>query len=477
MVNRSFSVWFAGAAMLLSACADETEQDRTSKVKQPAGQPVIEITSHSDGERILGSREITFAGTLTSPSEITGVTLMLGDVTAPVTWDQATFSAALSLANRGNSISVAAANAAGETTAVTLEVSYPFLTFESGQNASLVIGQPDFESSDTGTGADQMMSPWGHAAYAGGILYLPDYGANRVLGFSSVPSANGASADFVLGQADFGLDVSGYARDRMDQPASVSADGDKMAVALQTERVFLYFSLPQATNALPDVIVGQPSFTGTESNCSAGRLNNINSVRLVNNKLLVADSNNHRVMIWNSLPTQDGEDADLVLGQSDFSTCSAGTGPNGMRYPNDVWSDGKRVVVADSSNDRVLIWNTFPTENGQAPDLVLGQKDLNASGSYATSASTFDWPAYVASNGNQLFLGDCGHRVLVWNSFPSANSAPADRVLGQGSFTGTDNLTTRSTMDCPSGFAFVGDERLLVTDWGGVRYLMFKSLE
>ena len=35
-----------------------------------------------------------------------------------------------------------------------------------------------------------------------------------------------------------------------------------------------------------------------------------------------------------------------------------------MYAPRGVWTDGTRVVVADSGNHRVLIWHTFPDRDG-----------------------------------------------------------------------------------------------------------------
>ena len=43
-------------------------------------------------------------------------------------------------------------------------------------------------------------------------------------------------------------------------------------------------------------------------------------VWIQNGKLYIADTQNHRVLIFNSIPTANGAAADVVLGQPDFST-------------------------------------------------------------------------------------------------------------------------------------------------------------
>ena len=78
--------------------------------------------------------------------------------------------------------------------------------------------------------------------------------------------------------------------------------------------------------------------------------------------LLLAGRNNNRVLIWDPLPTENSE-PDIVLGQEDFYSNSPGTGLKQMNWHVGVSADGKHVVVADTYNDRNLIWNTFPTNN------------------------------------------------------------------------------------------------------------------
>ena len=42
----------------------------------------------------------------------------------------------------------------------------------------------------------------------------------------------------------------------------------------------------------------------------------------------------------------------------------------------DLGTNSTRLLVADTNNSRVLVWLTFPTTNGQAADFVLGQPDF-----------------------------------------------------------------------------------------------------
>ena len=52
-----------------------------------------------------------------------------------------------------------------------------------------------------------------------------------------------------------------------------------------------------------------------------------------------------------------GQEADIVLYADDFN--NSGGGAN-LNHPGKVATDGKRLIVADTYNNRVLIWNSIP---------------------------------------------------------------------------------------------------------------------
>ncbi|MFM2124142.1 MAG: hypothetical protein RL328_593, partial [Acidobacteriota bacterium] len=187
-----------------------------------------------------------------------------------------------------------------------------------------------------------------------------------------------------------------------------------------------------------------------------------------NGKLFVADAQNHRVLIWNSIPTTNEQPADIVLGQANM-TASEELDPikknitiaaDSLLTPTSVSSDGVRLFVTDLGLNRVLIWNTIPTRDHQPADLVIGQPDMTESLSNNVQklckpvdankdgqddkdangnliypfrcAKTLNFPRFALSDGKRLFVADGGNdRVLIYNSIPSANAAAADVILGQ----------------------------------------------
>ena len=88
-------------------------------------------------------------------------------------------------------------------------------------------------------------------------------------------------------------------------------------------------------------------------------------------RLIVADTGNHRVLIWHDIASAVSHaPADVVLGQPDFSSEGAqasGRGPrHGMRLPTGVLVHEGRLVVADAWNHRLLVWDSIPQSSGCA---------------------------------------------------------------------------------------------------------------
>jgi hypothetical protein len=210
-------------------------------------------------------------------------------------------------------------------------------------------------------------------------------------------------------------------------------------------------------------VLGQPSFDRIKSPIPLDNksFRGPQGVWIQNGRLFVADTQNHRVLIWNSIPTQNEQAADLVIGQPNFTTAfEPPPTPSGVTTaqadrllnPVSVTSDGVRLYVTDLGHNRVLIWNRIPTQNAAPADVVVGQKDFTSAGANAAKelceatgtndkneptyparcGRTLDFPRFALSDGRRLFIADGGNdRVLVFNSIPQANGARADIVLGQ----------------------------------------------
>jgi hypothetical protein len=356
------------------------------------------------------------------------------------------------------------------------------------QVASVIVGQTLATGGTANNGAGVgnrnqigLDAPFGHVG--NGSLYVADSGNQRIMGWNSIPTANGTPADFVLGVADFTSAGGGVSATLLDGPRTCwVASGALFVSDSGNDRVLIYAPPPTATNTAANIAIGQPNLTTNASGSGQAGLNLPVDACVALGRVVVADLVNNRVLIWNGVPVANGTNAQLVVGQPNFTTTTPGVTQSKLTNPAGVWTDGVRLVVADSGNHRVLIWNTFPTTNGQAADLVVGQADFTSNSS-GTGAQKFDQPWSVASDGVQLFVAElANNRVLIF-PFPTSNNASATGVLGQANFANVapndddqngsaDPGPTGRTLDGPTGVAVFGNQ-LLVSDNDNDRILVF----
>ncbi len=174
------------------------------------------------------------------------------------------------------------------------------------------------------------------------------------------------------------------------------------------------------------------------------KLNHPVSISANAGKLALTDRFNNRVLIWNSIPTENTP-PDLVLGQSSFMTHNSGSGLSNMNFPGQVviTPDGK-ILVADSDNNRVLVWTSFPSASGQAADYALPITDYVNFGD--------SWPWGVWSDGTKVIVtATVAKAVLFWDSFPGQSTAP-DVVLT------SDQVGTPRSITSDGNYVMLGDE-------------------
>lgn len=161
-------------------------------------------------------------------------------------------------------------------------------------------------------------------------------------------------------------------------------------------------------------------------------------VYLDDDYLIVADSGNHRVLIWHGPPEADHRPADVVLGQPDFYSEGPAAGGRGaaigMHLPTGVLVAEGRLLVADAWHHRILVWNTVPTASATPPDYAIGQDALSVGepnrGAMPDAASLY-WPYGIAWIAGRLYVADTGNRrVVAWHGLPEPRQ-PADLLLGQ----------------------------------------------
>ncbi len=331
-------------------------------------------------------------------------------------------------------------------------------------------------------------------------LWVADTGHHRLLGWQNLPTNDHQPADWVIGQPDFyteGQNAKGTpGKSTFSVPTGICKCGNGLAVAdAWNHRILIWYNIPKDSHVSADLVLGQTNFIDNIPNRgnqqpAANTLHWPYGIFYCQGKLFVADTGNRRLLIWNQLPTENGQPADIVLGQPNMISRNENGGGSptaaSMRWCHDItlWEDN--LVVTDAGNNRVMIWEGIPTENNAPCAVVLGQKKFNFvelnQGVYFPSASSLSMPYGVDVAGDWLIVADTANsRLLAWKKRSSIlllQGADADGVIGQDNFTNKSEnrnfgLPTRQSLNWCYGVKVCG-ENAVVADSGNNRVLIWK---
>ncbi len=333
-----------------------------------------------------------------------------------------------------------------------------------------------------------------------GPLWVADTGHHRLLGWQTCPQSDRQPADWVIGQLDFqqeGQNAKGNPHSAsLSVPTGICLCGAGLAVAdAWNHRILIWDTLPQDHNVPADRVLGQANFHSGEPNrgqfdTDADRLHWCYGVLYHAGKLLVADTGNRRILIWNQPPSENGQPADVVLGQPDFRSRNENGGGSptarSMRWCHSMAIWQGNLVVADAGNNRILIWNGIPTDSNAPCAAVLGQPDFEQvelnQGQYLPSAKSLNMPYGVTVIGDWLLVADTANsRLLGWqgrSDLKALQNAPADLLIGQfDSQSKGENrfygLPMRDSLCWPYAVQAVGNT-LAIADSGNNRILLWR---
>lgn len=302
---------------------------------------------------------------------------------------------------------------------------------ENHSDADVVIGQADFEhegAQSAGRGpANGLRLPTGVLVHEGRLV-VADAWNHRLLIWNTVPQRNDVAPDVVIGQADETSVDENRGGDcgplGFYWPFGLSIVGDHFYVAdTGNRRVLGWPGIPEP-DQLPSIVIGQPSAFERDENrgelgpCSFRWPHDIAGTDDV---LFIADAGNHRVLGWIPPPTTD-RDANLVLGQADFLN---GTEfpykpqtTTSMRFPYAIDISDGVMAVADTANNRILVWDAVPMGSTVPADKVFGQPDFAKNGENRWDAVVHDslcWPYGLSLHGNRMAIADSGNnRAMIW---------------------------------------------------------------
>ncbi|HCE31106.1 hypothetical protein A2778_00275 [Candidatus Daviesbacteria bacterium RIFCSPHIGHO2_01_FULL_40_24] len=235
----------------------------------------------------------------------------------------------------------------------------------------------------------------------------------------------GQDADIMLSGVDFNNTGGALS---FHHPGGIATDGKRLLLAdTWNNRILIWNKLPTNGNTPPDLVLGQKDFISNNPGTGLDQLNWPISVSIAKDKVVVADTNNARILIWNSFPTSNAKAADFTIETKNSPGEERGIS---LIWPWGAWTDGEKLAITSTHGaGTVYLWNTFPANADQKPDVILRDKD-------------FGTPRTITSNGKYLFVSDHNAKVstkemskegggaatFVWKNWPNGD-VPHDFVM------------------------------------------------
>jgi len=377
---------------------------------------------------------------------------------------------------------------------------YNTSSITNGMNASDLLGEYDGLGTTnvvwTKAAANNSPDGFGYSASSGMAIdavhhrfFIADTNNNRVLVYT-LASDNSVSSKVpvnVLGQPKFYTNTAATTQAGMHGSWGLAYDAtnDRLFVGDSLNERVLVYNTASITNGMnASNVLGEPDFTTKAAATTQAGMNNPNffAYDATNNRLFLADGSNNRVLVYNTASITNGMNASNVLGQASFTTATPAVTQAGMGGAGGIGgvaydATNNRLFVADSNNNRVLVYSTVSITNGMNASNVLGEANFTT-GTAATTQARMHNPytvAYDATN-NRLFVADFGNnRVLLYNTASITNGMNASTVLGQGSFTTSALATTQTGMSSPYNVTYdPGTWHVYVAD-GSNRVLIFDA--
>ena len=185
-----------------------------------------------------------------------------------------------------------------------------------------------------------------------------------------------------------------------------------------------------------------------------------------------------------SFPWTNGQSAEFVVGQPDFTSNGTACSVNGLNFPSSCAIDyaNSKLYICDYLNSRVLRFGYPLTSNQPNAEMVFGQPDFTSNAGNrggGPSANSLFMPIYVIVHNGNLWVADMvNNRILRWsNAYSASIDAGADLVLGQPNFTSNSSANTISGLNYPQSLSIDDSGNLWVIDLVNTRVLMFSNCE
>ena len=312
-----------------------------------------------------------------------------------------------------------------------------------GEAASIVIGQSNFTGSGERTTATGLDNPYGLTFDSSGNLWVADLQNGRVLEYTA-PFSTGEAASLVIGEPNFVTSNDQVSLRGLNAPDAVAFDSSGNLWVADGHRN-LEYTAPLSTHEPASMVIGQNNFTNSSTVTTSAGMDGPGDLAFDSSgNLWVSDG--HRVLEYTA-PLSTHEPASMVIGQNNFTNSSTVTTSAGMNGPGDLAFDSSgNLWVSDTDNNRVLEYQA-PFSTYEAASLVIGQPNFTSAAQtpiFSPTAASLNHPQGVAfdSSGNLWVADWAAGRVLEYGGSTSGASSSSSTT---STSTSTTSTTSRSS--------------------------------
>ena len=277
----------------------------------------------------------------------------------------------------------------------------------------------------------------------------------------------------------------------LSTPLSVKIDSSahKLFVAECGDRIAIYNldSNNHLPDRLPDNVLGQVDLNADAGFSAATTAKNIGcgvsmAVDSVRHYLFVSDSYTNRVLVFDTTAITNNMSASFVLGQANFGASSTlAASQNNFNVPTGLAYDSatKWLYIADTSNNRVMVFDTAVISTNMNALFVIGAPDFVSNFPFTPTSFKMSQPYSLAidSFNKVLYVADNGFcRVLAFDLSVATNALHATHVLGQPDFVTNApcGVSDDAHVGHPQGVSLDNaNNRLFISDGDSNRVLIF----
>ncbi len=277
-------------------------------------------------------------------------------------------------------------------------------------------------------------------ALDGDRLYVADSQNNRVLGFADVRRIKPLDfANLVIGQADLsgtvvngpGGDAGSTSERGLNSPTCVAVDkeGNLWVADTGNGRVLRFpkpFDTPAAGLRQPNLVLGQGSFTARSTDPTSRTMRApVGIAFLSDGSVLISDYLHNRVLRFKKPANgdfQNGQAADGVFGQANFTDSGRGATLNRFASPKGIATDSEdRLYVAEVVGNRVTIFSEALTA---APNATARQDFSSLGAPQSVYVNPQSGDIWVADTHNQRIV-----RLLPFSQLPVGDIRPEQGIV------------------------------------------------